>query len=113
MNGSRVSIMGGRIFNDSDREFRGFRIPVEFFKTVLYERNGKLGTRSFVLTQDLGGLEFLDLERFKTYEVAPEEIEARCSFKFDPVVLESSEFDFRNLWTEERRPIWSTGEIHW
>lgn len=113
MDGSRVSIIGGCIFNDNDREYRGFKIPVEFFKTVLYEENGELRTKSFVLTQDLSRLEFLDLEGFKTYEVEPREIEGKCSFKFDPAIQEANEFNIHKFGFEKRQPIRNSGEIHW
>ena len=113
MDRSRVSIVGGCIFSENDREYRGFKIPVEFFKTILYEKDGVLRTKSFVLTQDLSGLEFLDLELYKTFEVGPREIERKCSFKFDPAIREASEFDLRKFKSEKRRPLWTTDEIHW
>ena len=113
MDRSRASIVGGCIFDRNDREYRGFQIPVEFFKTVLYEKDGVLRSKSFVLSQDLSGLDLLDLERYKTFEVGPREIERKCSFRFDPTVVKAGEFDFRNLEPEERRPILTTGEINW
>ena len=113
MDRSRVSIIGGCIFNEDDREYRGYKIPSEFYKTVMYEENGKLKTKSFILTQDLSRLSFLDLEAFKTYEVAPSEIEAKCDFTFDEAIHQANEFDLNSIITTERKPLTLSSEINW
>ncbi|MUH35245.1 DNA/RNA non-specific endonuclease [Zobellia amurskyensis] len=113
MDQSRVSIIGGCIFHEDDREYRGYKIPTEFYKTIMYEEKGKLKTKSFILTQDLTRLSFLDLEAFKTYEVAPSEIEAKCNFTFDEAIHQANEFDLNSFIPTERQPLNVTSEINW
>ncbi len=114
MDRSRVSVMAGCIFNENDREYRNYQIPVEFFKLILYEEKGLLKAKSFILSQDLSQLEFLDLEAFKTYEVAPAEIEEKCFFTFDSVIDEASLFDRQKQGVRtDRKPIGDIGEILW
>ncbi|WP_276167066.1 DNA/RNA non-specific endonuclease [Zobellia alginiliquefaciens] len=113
MDRSRVSIIGGCIFHEDDRLYRGYKIPTEFYKTVLYEENGALKTKSFILTQDLTRLSFLDLEAFKTYEVAPAEIETKCNFTFDEAIHQVNEFDLNSIIPTERKPLIHTEDIKW
>jgi len=113
MDKSRVSIIGGCIFNENDREYRGYKIPTEFYKTVLYEEKGALKTKSFILTQDLTRLSFLDLEAFKTYEVAPSEIEAKCNFTFDEAIHQANEFDLNSFIQTERKPLMQSSDLIW
>ncbi|SIS66817.1 endonuclease G [Zobellia uliginosa] len=113
MDRSRVSIIGGCIFHKDDREYRGYKIPTEFYKTILYEENGQLKTKSFILTQDLTRLSFLDLEAFKTYEVAPSEIEAKCNFTFDEAIHQASVFYINSFAQTERQPLYRPSDIHW
>lgn len=113
MDRSRVSIIGGCIFHEDDREYRGYKIPTEFYKTIMYEESGKLKTKSFILTQDLSRLSFLDLEAFKTYEVAPSEIEAKCNFTFDDAIHQANEFDLNSFIQTERKPLTVTSDINW
>lgn len=65
----RISVVAGPVFKDSDREYRGFRIPREFFKVVYYVVDDELRAAAFVLTQDLDDLEIVDgLKDFATYQ---------------------------------------------
>lgn len=110
---SKVSVIAGCIFNESDKIYRkNYKIPTEFFKTILYEENQKLKTKSFILTQDLTGLKFLDLEEYKTYEVNPTEIEKKCFFKFDSVIHKASSFNFIEGFIE-RQPINDINQMNW
>jgi endonuclease G len=112
MDKARVSVMAGPFFDTSDRTYRGFKIPAEFYKTLLYERDGELGTKSFILTQDLDKLSIPDLEEYEVYEVMPTEIENKGHFTYDNKIREANTFevDF-NL--APRAPITNTDQINW
>ncbi|MGO1544496.1 MAG: DNA/RNA non-specific endonuclease [Gulosibacter sp.] len=87
--GLRVSVIGGPIFKDTDRDYRGFQIPREFFKVIYYVADGTLRVRPFVLTQDLSDLEVIDLAEFSTYQVTLAELTERTGLSF----AEASEQD--------------------
>ncbi|TGE18900.1 DNA/RNA non-specific endonuclease [Hymenobacter elongatus] len=86
----RVSVFGGPIFHAEDRAYRGVQIPREFYKVLVYVEGTKLRARAFMLTQNLDGLEALDLEQFRVYQVTLSEVEARCEFRF-PEVLKAGD----------------------
>jgi len=108
----KVSVIGGPIFQESDREYRGVQIPREFFKVIIYEIEGALKSKSFVLTQNINRIEVLDLDEFKTYEIALYELEKKCRFKLDDK-LYSTQIENQLEVLEERKPIKSTDEIVW
>lgn len=82
----RVSVVGGPIFTDGDREYRGFRIPHAFFKAVYYVTDGALQVRAFVLAQDLDSLETLDLREFETFRVSLAELGEPTGLEFTAAV---------------------------
>lgn len=48
----KLVIFNGPVFRDDDREYRGVRLPKEFWKVVVYQRDdGGPGAAAFVLTQ--------------------------------------------------------------
>lgn len=112
----KVSVFGGPIFHDDDREYRGVKIPREFFKALAYVENGKLEARAFLLTQSLNQLEVLDLNQFRVFQVALSEVEARCGFKF-PANLKAgdtfAERIERMAETAERPALESLADIKW
>jgi len=80
----RVCVAGGPVFAEDDREYRGVRIPKEFFKVVHYVVEGELRAQAFLLTQDLDGLERLSFPDFTTYLVSLEELTERTGLRFAP-----------------------------
>jgi endonuclease G len=88
----RVSVFGGPVFYEADRTYRGVQIPREFYKVLAYVESGKLRARAFLLTQDLDGLEAIDLEQFRVYQVTLGEVESRCEFRFPEVLKRADNF---------------------
>lgn len=87
----RISVVAGPVFKDSDREYRGFRIPREFFKVVYYgvgesTSAGELRVAAFVLSQNLSDLEVVDLSDFATYQVTLAEARERTGLEFATAV---------------------------
>ncbi|MFC7376398.1 MULTISPECIES: DNA/RNA non-specific endonuclease [unclassified Brachybacterium] len=80
----RVSVVGGPVFGERDREYRGVRLPQEFFKAAYYMVDDELRVQAFLLAQDLGGLERLDLSAFSTYLVDLQELTSRTGLAFAP-----------------------------
>jgi len=113
----RVSLFGGCVFRNEDRAYRdGIKIPREFFKVLAFVEGGKLKAKAFLLTQNLSGLEAFELEPFKVYEVALEEIEARCGFKFPENLRQADRFPqaaTEAAAAEERKPLEAVEEIVW
>ncbi len=108
----KISLISGPIFQETDREYRGVQLPVEFFKLIIYEINGELRSKSFLLTQNINRLEILDLDEFKTYEVLLSELEERCQFIFDDKLNDTqAELQLENM--ELRQAITSVSKIRW
>ncbi|WP_133272438.1 DNA/RNA non-specific endonuclease [Hymenobacter radiodurans] len=82
----RVSVFSGPIFHDEDRTYRGVLIPREFYKVLAYMVSGKLRAQAFLLTQNIEGLESIDLEQFRVYQVKLGEVEGRCEFRFPEIL---------------------------
>src|SRR5262245_29503284 len=74
----KVSVFGGPVFNDDDREFREVLIPREFWKVIVFVEGGRLKAKAFLLTQNLDALEALELDQFRVFQVALTELESRC-----------------------------------
>lgn len=111
----RVSVIGGPVFHEDDREFRGVRIPREFYKVLAYMENGSLKSKGFLLTQSLDELELFDLKEFKVFQVALSEIEQRCDFAF-PNILKNADDIAEKVEVEnvaERKPLESLKDIRW
>lgn len=113
----KVSVFAGPVFQDDDRAFRGVKIPREFWKVIAYVEGGDLKTAGFVLTQNLNQLEALDVSKFRVYQVALSEIEARCDLRF-PSTLKSADAFAERLASRpeafaERAPLSSQANIAW
>ena len=113
----RISVFGGPVFQRSDREFRGFRIPREFWKIIAFKENGKLKAKAFVLTQSLNQLEALELDEFRVFQVAVGEVETRTGIAF-PTTLRSADavghgVQRRAEALELRKPLEGIGDIDW
>lgn len=115
--GLRVSVFGGPILRNDDRDFRDVKIPREFFKVLAFVENGKLKARAFLLTQNLDELELLELNEFKVFQVKLTEVEQRCGFTF-PANLKTAD-GFAELLENlpetvaARQPLNSLAEIVW
>jgi len=86
VDGLRVSLMAGPIFKQADLEYRGIRIPSDFWKVLAYvdEEDSKLKAKAFVLTQKnlLSDIEAFVLDPFRLYQVAIAELETLTGFSF-------------------------------
>jgi endonuclease G len=78
-----MSVMAGPVLADTDPEYRGCQVPLEFWKVVLYVRDGTLQARAFLLTQSLDRLAVPDFEEFKLYEHDLAFLEDRTGLGFD------------------------------
>lgn len=113
----RVSVVGGPIFHDDDREFRGVKIPREFFKALMYLEGGQLKAKAFLLTQNIDELEVLDLDEFRVYEVTLAELEQRTDLRFPSALKAADTFAAIIRHQPEaariRKPIESIAGIRW
>jgi endonuclease G len=113
----RVSVFGGPVFHEDDWEFRGVKLPREFWKVIVFIEGQKLKAKGFLLTQNLDELEAFDLDDFKLFQVALREIESRCGLTFDPVLKVADSVGERLARQPEalsrRKPIASLQEIDW
>lgn len=91
----KLQVISGPLFGEFDREFRGVKIPFDFWKVVVgLNEEGKLFATSFVLSQkefvDDGSLirpkEAVSIEdmfaKFEIYQRPIEEIEQKTGLKF-------------------------------
>jgi endonuclease G len=87
---SRVAVMGGPILSESDPSYRGeVRVPLEFWKVLVYQRDNEIRTRAFIVTQSLDGLRARDpFAEFVTVEKTVEEIADKAGVEFDPSLRE-------------------------
>ncbi len=85
----KASVFTGPVFHESDREYRGFRLPQDFWKVaVMVKANGKLSATAYMLTQKhlLGGLEegpagFV-FGAYRTYQVPVARVERLTGLSF-------------------------------
>ncbi|AQU80188.1 endonuclease [Planococcus faecalis] len=81
----KVSIFTGPVFRDSDRIYRGAKIPSQFWKVaVMVKDDTELSATAYVQTQEdlIGGnLEFV-YGKFETYQVPIEQIEKLTGLNF-------------------------------
>jgi endonuclease G len=113
----KVSVIGGPVFHDDDREFREVLIPREFWKVIAFIEAGNLKVKAFLLTQNLDELEALDLDEFRVFQVGLSEIESRCGISF-PNTLKSADSFGETLarrpeTLRQRKPIESLVDIDW
>jgi endonuclease G len=84
----RVSVLAGPAFKESDVEYRGIRLPGEFWKVISFVENGALKAKGFVLSQAdlLNDIELLDLDEFRLWQVTLADLGARTSLDFGSLV---------------------------
>lgn len=113
----RISVFGGPIFHDDDRLYRDLQVPREFYKVLAYLEDGVLKAKGFLLTQRFDGLEVMELDPFKVFQVTLEEIETRCDFSFPKLLREADAFAKKLAESPslivQRKPIESLAEIDW
>lgn len=113
----RVSLFGGPVFREDDREFRGVMLPREFWKVITFVEGQKLKAKAFLLTQNLDELEVFELDQFKVYQVALTEIEGRCGLKFAAALKAADSVGERLSRRPEapsqRKPLATLEDIDW
>lgn len=115
----KISVFGGPVFREGDREYKGIRLPREYWKIIVFIEDQKLKTKAFLLTQKLDSLRVLDLDEFRVFQVALNELEERCGLKFSPRLISSDSFGQRlshRLDAEallQREPLNSLQDIDW
>jgi endonuclease G len=84
----RVSVLGGPVLQESDMEYRGIRVPGEFWKVIAFVESGTLKAKGFVLSQAdlLNDIELLDLDEFRLWQVTLADLGARTSLDFGSLV---------------------------
>jgi len=108
----KVTAFGGPVFRDTDREYRGVRLPREFWKILVYKEQGELKSAAFLLTQNLNPLEALDLDEFRAFQVTIPELEERILLRF-PAALQPADGRTTLLASGERGPLASITDIRW
>lgn len=113
----KVSLFGGPVFREEDREFRGVKLPNEFWKVIAFVEDQKLKAKGFLLTQNLDPLEALELDQFKVYQVALAEIEGRCGLIFSATLKAADSvgrrLSRRTMALSQRRPLASLEDVDW
>jgi endonuclease G, mitochondrial len=113
----RVSLFGGPVFREDDREFRGVKLPREFWKVIAFVEGQKLKVKGFLLTQNLDQLEVFELDQFKVFQVALTEIEGRCGLTFAAALKAADSVGERLSRRPEalsqRKPLSSFEDIDW
>ncbi|MBS3921662.1 MAG: DNA/RNA non-specific endonuclease [Nitrosarchaeum sp.] len=112
----KVSLFGGPVFHENDIEYRGIKLPHEFWKVIIFTENSKLKAKGFMLTQNLDQLEVLELDEFKVYQVALSEIEQRCGLSFSKTLKEADSLGEPSQTHEslsKRKAVESLQDIDW
>lgn len=108
----RVSVFGGPVFGDDDRVYRGTRIPREYWKIVAFVDRGRLKARAFLLTQNLDGLEALELDEFRVFQVAVAEVEERTGVRFGEAMHRADSYVLPES-RGARQALTTPGDIQW
>lgn len=108
----KVSVFGGPVFQDNDREYRGVRLPREFWKILAYVERGVLKSNAFLLTQNLNPFEALDLDEFRAFQVTTAELEERSLLRFADTLRGAEGFAPQPA-TGDREPLNGPADIQW
>lgn len=112
---ARVSVMGGPVLAETDPSYRNVRVPIEFWKVLVYQRDNELRTRGFIVTQSLDGLQRRDpFAEFVVVEKTVEQIADKANVTFDSA-LRDAQFLGRpkTRGRVEPRVIGDEAEIEW
>lgn len=109
----RVSLFGGPVFHADDRVYRGVALPAEYWKVLVFQAQGVMKSRAFILTQNLDHLRgILMLDEFRVYQITVTELEERTQLHFPELVQQTGKLaSVRTL--GERAPLDGTGDIVW
>jgi endonuclease G len=81
----RLSLFGGPILRDDDREYRGVKVPKDFWKVIYFREaeDGPLRVKAYMLTQRdlLNDLEALELPEFQVYEVSLQDLSGHINLQ--------------------------------
>jgi endonuclease G len=113
----RVSLFGGPVFRDDDRNFMNVKLPREFWKVIMFVEDSKLKAKAFLLAQNLDRLKAFELDAFKVFQVALTEIEERSGLIF-PDALKGGDSVAKRLKgspevLSERKSLASLNDIDW
>jgi endonuclease G len=115
----RISVIGGPVFRENDREFKGVKLPGEYWKIIIFVEDQKLKAKAFLLTQNLDRLRVLDLDEFRVFQVALNQLKERCGLKFSPGLIAADSVGQRlshRLAADalrQREPLNSLQDIDW
>jgi endonuclease G len=116
----KLSVFNGPVLRPNDRLHRGLRVPKEFWKIIVYERDsGKPGAVAFLLSQsqlikNLPEEEF-EAEEYKPFQVRIKEIEGKTKLNFgklrtfDPLKVDVHESLFES--DTEAVPLESAADV--
>ncbi|KLI90579.1 DNA/RNA non-specific endonuclease [Arthrobacter sp. YC-RL1] len=108
----RASVFAGPVLRDEDQRYRGYQLPSEYWKIILFEQDGLLTARAFLLTQNLDQLQVLmALDEFRVYQVTVTEVEERTGLVFPGSVHDADDLVLNQ--SGARSPIGETSEIAW
>ncbi|GAB3708908.1 DNA/RNA non-specific endonuclease [Mariniluteicoccus flavus] len=105
----RISCIGGPVLGPDDRDYRGVRLPREFWKVIAFVEGEKLKARAFLLTQNLDRLETLDLAEFRTFQVQLDDLTARTGVVFPAALTAGTVAEA----VSEPRELASVDDIVW
>lgn len=108
----KVTAFGGPVFQDNDREYRGVRMPREYWKILAYVEDGAFKSSAFLLTQNINPFESLDFDEFRAFQVSTAELEDRTGLRF-PGPLRASGAETRHGPGTGRAPLGGPADIRW
>ncbi|HEY9356639.1 MAG TPA: DNA/RNA non-specific endonuclease [Arthrobacter sp.] len=108
----KVSVFGGPVFQDNDREYRGVLLPREYWKILAYVEQGVFRSNAFLLTQNLNPFEALDLDEFRAFQVSTAELEARTGLQFADALRGADAFAPLPA-AGDREPLSGPADIQW
>ncbi|MEM7103360.1 MAG: DNA/RNA non-specific endonuclease [Bacteroidota bacterium] len=90
----KISVFSGPIFNDADPIFRGIKIPMAFYKVILWiSDDGKLKATAFKLSQSklVEEIDFEDIGvdqdiKFKEYQISLKDLQKETQIDFSDMV---------------------------
>jgi endonuclease G len=109
----KVSLFGGPVFTDSDRVFRGVRLPREYWKILVFAVGKTLRAKAFLLTQNLEQLESLELDEFRVFQISLPEIELRTHVVFSQALHGADTTADRIETITTRPPLTTAADIDW
>ena len=81
----KISVMGGPIFRDDDPEYRGVKIPRDFWKLLAFRdtADDEFKVAAYILSQrEFVPTELLELDIFRLYQVSIEKLKEETELNF-------------------------------